>query len=154
MKVGRPRNTVLIIAILALLLTGCIVRESSPAPGCVEYWGIPPMGGCFGTTILKDLQVTSQADCVAFEVNNCNGGVLDVENDCDAPLTLDGIEVVPGEEMTVDVYRDDAGTLRLREAAGNFSNFVPDEETEVEVEADVGGETFTVSFIKTEELCN
>ena len=82
----------IIVLLLALLLSGCIVTKGSPAPGCVESIGLPMSGGCFGKTVILDLTVEPENECLVITANNCNGGVLEVENSCPETLVLGGVE--------------------------------------------------------------
>ena len=74
---------------LMLVLAGCIVTKDSPAPGCRETLGFAPVGGCLGKTVILDLDVEPEVECLAIGVNNCNGGVLEVRNACSEALVLD-----------------------------------------------------------------
>ena len=66
MILGKGAHWPLILAfLLAVLLGGCVVKKDSPAPGCVEYWGLSPLGGCFGTTAIIDLEVEPEHACLA-----------------------------------------------------------------------------------------
>lgn len=136
-----------------MLLAGCIVKQDSPAPGCVEYWGPAPMGGCFGTTAILDLQVKPDNDCLEIAVNNCNGGILEVSNTCAEILFLRQITVHPGERhVGLDLEKQD-GEYMLVPSPDNFSDYLPVEDEHVTIQAMLGGQELKISFVKTKELC-
>ncbi len=84
---------ILLVALSVLIIQGCIVVEDSPAPGCVKRLGISPIGGCFGKTAILDLVVEPENACLSIGVNNCNGGVLEVRNECQTALVLGGVRI-------------------------------------------------------------
>jgi hypothetical protein len=144
---------VTIMTLLAVAAVGCLVKKESPAPGCVEYWGPAPMGGCFGKTAILHLKVEPQTECLAISANNCNGGVLEVSNSCGERLVLNQITVQPGEpHVSLDLDRQN-GEYLLKPADGNFSQYVPSEDESVEIRGLLGGQEVTISFIKTRKLC-
>lgn len=148
----KQTRLVLTAALLATLLSGCVIVKDSPAPGCVERVGLPMMGGCFGKTALLDLTVEPATECLAISVNNCNGGVLDVRNNCDEPFVLGGIEVPPLESVTLDAVAK-GGEYALQEAYSNFIQYVPDTDASVEFTGQLGEQEIRVAFTKTAALC-
>jgi hypothetical protein len=136
-----------------MLLGGCIVKEDSPAPGCVEYWGPAPMGGCFGTTAILDLEVDPELDCLEITVNNCNGGILEVSNTCAEILFLRQISVHPGERHVGLDLRMQDGEHMLVPSPDNFSDYLPVEDEFVTIQGMLRGQELKISFVKTKELC-
>ncbi len=136
---------------LALILQACLVVEDSPAPGCVRYLGLAPMGGCQGRTVILDLHVAPQPTCLDIEVNNCNGGVLEVYNKCGDPLVLGGVTVQPDDRVSLDISPEDEAALV--ETGGNFAAYTPSVEVRVAFTGTLGGETIAVTFRKTAPLC-
>jgi len=158
MKTRDPSNTQrairLLFLVLMLLMSGCIVRKDSPAPGCIEYWGIPPIGGCSGKTVIQDLQVEPEVDCLTVEVNNCNGGVLEIKNACGERLVLGGVEIEPSDGLvSLDVLKKESGQYLLAETASNFALYIPREDERIEIWGTLGSQKVKVSFTKTKELC-
>ncbi len=158
--VGRLQHeeaTALLLFILLLLLAslaGCVCTKDSPAPGCREYWGIPPRGGCWGKSAIIDLKVEPAIDCLKIEVNNCNGGILEVSNSCDEPFALGGVEIEPSEySVGLDVLRKEDGLYLLTRTNSNFSDYIPEEDELIELVGTLGGQEIRVSYIKTKELC-
>jgi hypothetical protein len=148
----KQTKLVLTAALIAALLSGCAITKDSPAPGCVERVGLPMMGGCFGKTAILDLTVEPATDCLAISVNNCNGGVLDVRNNCDEPFVLGGVEIPPQEYVILDAVAKD-GEYTLQEASSNFTAYVPDTDTSVEFVGQLGEQEIRVAFTKTAALC-
>ncbi len=142
-----------IVCLIALTASGCLVKRDSPAPGCIEYWGPAPMGGCFGKTAILELKVEPQTECLEITVNNCNGGVLEVSNTCAEMLVLDQLTVHPGERhVGLDLDRQN-GEYVLKPSGSNFSDYVPSEDAFVEIRGLLGAQEVKISFIKTKELC-
>jgi hypothetical protein len=141
--------------ILLALTAGCGVKKDSPAPGCIEYWGLAAMmGGCAGTTAILDLQVEPVLDCLVVEVNNCNGGVLEVTNRCTETLVLGGVEIEPDEySVSLDVLEKQEDSYLLIENYSNFSDYLPAQDEAVTVLGTLGDRPIRVTFIKTKALC-
>jgi hypothetical protein len=141
------------VALLSLVLAGCIVTVDSPAPGCREYIGIAPMGGCSGKTAILDLEVEPEPACLTIQVNNCNGGVLEVHNACDETLVLGGVEIPASTSVGLDVAEKQETGYSLTRAGGNFSTYTPDEDERVELTGALGNVAIKVTFTKTKQLC-
>jgi hypothetical protein len=142
-----------IMCLLAVAAAGCLVKKDSPAPGCVEYWGPAPMGGCFGKTAILDLKVEPQTECLEITVNNCNGGILEVSNACAEMLVLNQITVHPGERhVGLDLDRQNDEYV-FKSSGSNFSEYVPSEDEFVEIRGMLGAQEVKISFLKTKELC-
>lgn len=146
-------KTLVLVALSILLLPACIVVRDSPAPGCVERIGIPlTVGGCFGKTAILDLVVEPPIKCLSVTVNNCNGGVLWVRNNCSETLTLGGVSIAPQSSATLDVALE-GGRYVLVYAGGNFSTYVPAVDERIEITGTLGERSLRVSFTKTAKLC-
>jgi hypothetical protein len=156
MHVSASRDSrwlLILVPLLFMLLAGCLVKKDSPAPGCIEYWGPAPMGGCFGKTAILDLQVEPENKCLEITVNNCNGGVLEISNACREIFVLSSVTVHPSERhVSLDLDKQD-GEYVLTPTEGNFSDYVPLEDESVEIWGMLGGQEVKISFVKTRELC-
>jgi hypothetical protein len=154
MRLARLTPGLLTWALLTtMLVTGCLVKKDSPAPGCIEYWGPSPMGGCFGTTAMLDLKVEPQLECLEITVNNCNGGILEVSNSCAEMLDLGQITIHPGDlNVGLDVAKQN-GEHVLVSVDSNFSQYIPEEDELVEIHGTLGARDVIISFIKTKALC-
>ena len=149
----RAYFTLVLAFLLTVLVGGCVVKKDSPAPGCVEYWGLSPLGGCFGTTAIIDLKVVPENECLEIAVNNCNGGVVEVSNFCAQILILKQVTIHPSERnVGLDVERQN-GEYALKPTDSNFSDYIPAENEFWEVTGMLGGEEVKISFLKTKELC-
>jgi hypothetical protein len=150
---GNKGWLVAAMCLLAVAAVGCLVKKDSPAPGCIEYWGPAPMGGCFGKTAIVDLTVEPQTECLEIAVNNCNGGILELSNSCAEMLILDRITVHPGESnVGLDLDRQN-GEYVLNSTDSNFSEYVPSEDEFVEIRGLLGAQEVKISFVKTKKLC-
>ncbi len=141
----------LALTLALLLLVGCVVHDS-PAPGCVEYFGPAPMGGCRGKTIIRDLRLEPPSDCLQVEVNNCNGGVVELHNGCAQPVRLDGVRLPTGEGASLD-FLSLEGRFVLTETAGNFALTLPERDLVLTFTGELGGSPITLTFTKTAPLC-
>jgi hypothetical protein len=151
MKTIRPFFFILLTCGL-FMLTSCIVKDS-PAPGCVEYLLFAPMGGCNGKTILTDLTLEGFPECIVVTVNNCNGGVLNVQNDSSKALTLGNLEIPAGESFNLDVQPDSDGGFVLVRIPSNFSNYSPTTDQTIQITGAIGDQALTISLTKTAPLC-
>ena len=151
-RLAKPVLCMALVA-LALSLSGCIVVKDSPAPGCVESIGFPMAGGCFGKTAILDLAVEPEVECLDIDVNNCNGGVLEVRNGCDEVLVLGGVEVSPADYVSLDVVEGEDGGYGLADVSGNFSDHVPEADRKVEIIGTLGTQEIRLAFTKTAKLC-
>ena len=141
--------------LLLVIVSSCGVKKDSAAPGCIEYRGFAGMGGCQGKTAILDLSLEPASDCLQITVNNCNGGVLEVDNECAAPFLIAGAEIPAGEHnVSLDLAIDPAGDEQLVPIASNFSDYAPDEDRPVSMQGTMGDQVFTLSFTKTAPLCD
>jgi hypothetical protein len=148
---AKKRISILIGITSILILSGCIVKDS-PAPGCRKTIGIPMMGGCFGKTVLQDLELISVPDCLEIRSNNCNGGILEINNTCSEAIQLDGVEILPASSISLDIKEAD-GSFELIPATGNFSQYAPDVDKNIEVTGIFGSQSIELTFTKTSPLC-
>ncbi len=144
-------SSILCISICLLILSGCIIKDS-PAPGCRKTIGFPMMGGCSGKTIIQDLEIETAPDCVIIEVNNCNGGVLDIRNTCSNDITLHNIVIPTNDSVSLDVKIVNE-SIELIQTHGNFSDFFPEEDTRIELMGEAGIDPIKFAFTKTMPLC-
>jgi hypothetical protein len=136
-------------AILTILfLAGCV--EDSPAPGCAKGFG---MGGCFGKTIITDLQVEPELDCLEIGTNNCNGGVLEVRNTCQGTFVLEGVKIAPSDSATFDIQLTQDGGCTLVEIYSNFSELELSEDLPVSFTGSLDGEQIDIRYTRTAPLC-
>ena len=143
-----------IILTVMVILAGCIVTKESPAPGCREYIGLPMAGGCFGKSAILNLKIEPPTECIKLEVNNCNGGVLEVRNLCTQTLNLGTVEIPPTERAALDVKsKNTDGYYTLVWSSSNFSKYIPDQDEQIKVAGSLGNQKFVVTYIKTKKLC-
>lgn len=58
------------------------------APGCIDTGGM--FGGCFGKHIIKNARISKNIPCLKLEINNCNGGIIEIRNQCQKDVTING----------------------------------------------------------------
>lgn len=148
------RATVSLLLVLPVfLLGGCLVIKDSPAPGCVKSIGLPMSGGCFGKTALLDLTVEPENACLAIKANNCNGGVLEVDNSCQEILVLDRVEIPSSSCVSLDVIEEADGTFSLSQVSSNLSSYVSQQDKRITLTGWLGNQEIEVTFTKTAKLC-
>jgi hypothetical protein len=96
--------------------------------------------------------VEPEIACLSIEVNNCNGGVLEVQNRCQEALVIEGVEMPTDQYLTLDVARDNGRYVPLVTNT-NFSDYVPAVDEQVEMLGQLGGREIKLSFVKTAPLC-
>jgi hypothetical protein len=145
----------LVICCFSLMQVSCLVTKDSPAPGCIKRIGLPMAGGCFGKTTILGLQVDPKINGIIFQVNNCNGGVLEVRNTSDQLLVLGGVEIKASDYVSLDVLEKQSnGYFSLKEISSNFSQYIPIQDEVIKVLGFVGKEQLTVTYTKTKKLCD
>jgi hypothetical protein len=155
LKLLLPVLLLFVVCVISLVVASCIIIKDSPAPGCIKRIGIPMAGGCFGKTAILDLQVEPKKDSLIFEVNNCNGGVLEVRNTSNQLLVLGGVEIKASDYVSLDVQeRQSNGFYRLKEISSNFSQYIPVQNEVIKVNGLLGQEQITVTYTKTKKLCD
>ncbi len=151
MKGFKP--TFLFLSICCFLfLTSCVVKDS-PAPGCVDFLLFAPMGGCNGKTILTDLTLEGFPECIQVTVNNCNGGILEVQNNCSETLILGNLEIPPGESFNLDIQPGTDGGFDLVRTPSNFSDYSPSKDQTINIVGHIGNQAISITLIKTAPLC-
>lgn len=143
---------ILIFAIVfVILLSGCPEPDDGNgdvAPGC-KGGGLVPTG-CLGKHIIKDIEVAPSIDCLEVSANNCNDGILEIDNDCGKDLILEGKHIGDGGALDIAWIN---GDLVPVDAIGNFSFFLPSEDRKVTLKGTLGEQNIEVSFTKTAALC-
>ena len=142
----------LFLTLALLLVLGCRLfggGEKSPAPGCNQGLG----GGCFGRTVIQDLVVEPEVECLRIKANNCNGGVIETYNGCESLLVLGDHEIEPGDYPAFDLVENGDGSFRLVEVDSNFSEYMPVEDKQVTITGFFDDRPLTITFTKTAPLC-
>ena len=136
-----------------LLLSGCgIFYRVSEAPGCSRVIGMQ-MGGCSGVTVIRDVKIEPQINCLKkVKANNCNGGILEFSNFCEQPLIF-GDLAIGGYVNSLDVIQDEKDNWIAVESNGNFAMQMVDQETQIALNGTLGDQTVTLSFTKSAPLC-
>jgi hypothetical protein len=150
----RKNWLIKIIILIGLLLTAsCIMISDSPAPGCKKYLGCAPMGGCLGKTVIQDLVVEGAPECLIITVNNCNGGVITIQNACEDSLYFEEVSIDPGEYAILDIEEKNGGGFAGKRISSNFSEFIPQSDQTITLSGRIGEWKLFISFTKTAPLC-
>ena len=152
----NSKRIVMIITTVLLISISCGGNPSqdSPAPGCNAGGGcFPVMDGCSGKTVIQDVVITGDGGCLSVNVNNCNGGVIDITNACAETLIIAELEIPPSVTWTVDVYPAPEGQFAFVRNPSNLSEFTPDSDQYIEMVGYLGDKIVRISFIKTAPLC-
>lgn len=137
---------ILLVVILLIFISGCI----NPAPGCQKQIGF---GGCFGKTIIKNLKVKPPIECLEIRANNCNGGVLEVNNFCNKSVSIDGLEIDPNSGyIYLGVKRENDGYSMVY-LSDNSTVYIPEKDEKIEINGSFQGRNFIITFTKTKNLC-
>jgi len=148
----RNKRLLWLIILITFVLYGCgDPSTESPAPGCRKSFG---MGGCFGKTVILDVAVEPAVDCLQFEGDNCNGGVLDVKNTCSEKLFFGDATVPAGKFASFDVIEEANGSYELMEIDHNFSALIPQTDKRIIFTRSLGDQEIRILFTKTSELCD
>ena len=145
-------TAIVAIALVCGLIGGCIRVKDSPAPGCVEYLGWTPMGGCLGNAVIKDVSVDSKVDCLTVGPNTCNGGILTVENRCKEKVVIEGLEIKLIHD-DIEIIRGKGDEVVVEHTHGNFATYKPAEDDSISAEGSIEKTKFTISYTKTWPLC-
>ncbi|WP_322486987.1 hypothetical protein [Chloroflexus sp.] len=81
-----------------------------------------------------------------------NGGVLEVQNRCETAFEVGQANIAPEERVTLDVMAT-GNEYILVSISSNFSQYVPTQNTPIELIGTLGNQAITVRFTKTAELC-
>ncbi len=119
------------------------------APGCNGGGGIT---GCLGKSFIRNASLEPAFNCVRLDPNNCNGGVLGVENHCEDDLTIGGVVVAAGEFKNVELVREAGGAVAVVEPEGNFDSYNPETADELGVYGTLGAQAVQLSYVK-ENVC-
>lgn len=137
-----------VLAGLWLLVMACVTKPS-PAPGCTKRL-FPTFGGCFGKTAILNLEYQGP-DCLKIQVNNCQGGELQVTNACEVTLSIGELVIPAGERENLDLAEREGGHQLVRRSS--IPTYAPAEELHLTFEGTLGADLITLSFTKTAPLC-
>ncbi len=64
-------------------------------PGCLPRSGFKAPGGCRGKSSIVSIVVKPRINCLSIRANNCNGGVIEITNDCSEDLWIGKLRFSP-----------------------------------------------------------
>jgi len=115
------------------------------APGCEGKGGIT---GCLGKSGIKDIKVGLPVDCLHVKANNCNGGVLGIENRCTADLFLRDVIIPQNSYQLIEFIRDSNGSVVVLAPKGNFDSYNPLDEDTLSVRGLLGDLPLVITYTK------
>ena len=108
-----------------------------------------------GKNIIKDSKISKEISCLRLEVNNCNGGVIDITNSCGVDLVInDKVMTGNGTYFSIDPTRGTSGVLSVNYSDGNFSAYKPAKDDIIELTIKAGNEQAILKYTKTGPLCS
>jgi|APHM01.1.fsa_nt_gi hypothetical protein len=139
------------ILLIAVILTPIAYesKKADLAPGCDSD---TLMGGCAGKRIIKDISVGPEKSCLSVGANNCNGGVLIINNDCSQSVQMGRYTVAEGERETLE-FKPERGEVRVYSSRGNYASYDPNTTRELSKNVRIGSENLSISYVKTQNLC-
>jgi hypothetical protein len=147
----------------ALVVAATMLRSASSwanevPPGCFPTSSI---GGCSGKNLIDSIDFKAPT-CLLVIPNNCNGGVLEIQNSCDTSLQL-GDLVLPAVPHTstapfpsfptIELFRDKQGIVKAKLSNGNYESYTPSETEVLEIKGTLGSQPVVLSYRKTKPLC-
>lgn len=158
---------------MIIFFSGCIEGCDNPAPGCCPSFGAT---GCFGKSVILNsegkqkfyLYPSPKINCLDIEVNNCNGGVLEVSNKCEEKIYFEDYEIpscfknVTLKNGTIvqncypvgiEIIRDKEGNLDIIKSSSNAAEYNPSKNDTIVLDISWGQNKSTLTFIKTAMLC-
>ena len=136
---------ILIALILVIVYSNNRERKDSIAPACEGRGGIT---GCLGKSGIKDIKVEPMMECLNIRANNCNGGILGIENKCDFDLALNNIVISADSYKGIEFARDKRGDVFVLAPKGNFDSYNPVYEDTLSANGMLGGQQLTITYTK------
>ena len=135
---------------------GCRKRISG---GVIKRPG--PPGGCFGTSIIKDFKIEPPVNCLKYKINNCNGGIFEIDNECDSNIQLGDLNLSPvkvnyngkeriteGGRYNLEIIKDN-NIFSVKNSSGNFATYFPKEDDVLIITGIWKEQKFNISYTKT-----
>jgi len=160
------KKTILIGLVLAIiLLSSCkddaLLKQLTEDKTDVKIEGAPGCGGkggltgCQGASYITDIKVEPAVDrmggCLKVHANNCNGGMLGIENRCDNDLKLGGKIIPANSYKLIEFVRNKEREILVIEPEGNFDSYNPENEDVLTAEGTwliIGEQDITISYTK------
>ena len=122
-------------------------------PGCTKQIG---PGGCQGKSRIESIVITPSRPCLRFFANNCNGGVVEVQNDCIYPLELGAMKIdvkANPPRNSIELFRDAQGSVKAKYSSGNYASYSPSKDDSLSMNGKLGQMTIRIQYVKTKPLC-
>ena len=142
------------VVLILLFISGC----SELPPGCNKHIfksNSPALntGGCYGTSMIKELKITGKPECLEIHADNCHDGLIVLQNFCNESLKIAALIFEPSPyQKAIEYLQVDNATVII-ESSG-YGKYVPDNEIRFESNATLGNKIIHLSFFRTPHLCN
>jgi len=140
------------LIVLFILPSLGLAAEDLP-PGCVKQLG---PGGCLGKSRIESIAVSPALSCLHLAVNNCNGGVVTVQNECTSSFVLGEIKIdvkAMAPKDSIELFRNASGAVKAKFSSGNFASYSPAKDDRLSIEGKVGNVNVRIQYTKTKPLC-
>lgn len=111
----------------------------------------------------KELKITPSFDCITFRLIRLNwvNDAIQIKNNCEEEVTVNGDIVKPyikkieepGGSYTIEFLKDQSGDVVANQTRGNYASYIPTKTETLSATGMFDGKQFTISYIKTEKLC-
>ena len=139
-----------VFVLVAVFIPLLLLAFGPGAPGC--YQNQLFMGGCFGVNKIRNLRVEPEIGCLKITTNNCNGGILEISNDCKEAVSI-GDQILPPEKYYYSYWMKDENGNIVEGSDETGKYFYPLEDESIVVNGRAGDKEFTVSYTRTKALC-
>lgn len=130
-----------------------ILYMSTTPAGCYNKY-IPFTGGCFGKNSIKNFKIENGLpSCIQIKPSDCQGAKLEVYNNCDEEVMINGEKINKNYNYLLLVRADNGTIIQDKEHAG-YEYPYPKQNEFINVDGSVGDNKFIISYVRTKSLCN
>lgn len=94
--------------------------------------------------------IPDSSEYIIFEINNCNGGVVDVKNYSNKQLVIGDEIFLPyselGSPFNTFYLNKINGQIKAVKTTSNFSEYSPEDKEELSIEASIADNKFIISY--------
>ena len=144
----------LFLLLLILIFPQYVFSIEELPPGCSKQLG---PGGCSGKSRIEFITVTPPLSCLHFSVNNCNGGTVTIQNECQFPWVMGQIKInvnASAPKNSIELYKDAKGIVKATYSNGNYASYHPTKNEVLLIEGKIGQEKVRLQYTKTKALCD
>lgn len=86
-------------------------------------------------------------------MNNCNGGVVDIRNNCVEDFKMGEVVIGPDKAGSMELHRIKGKVEALR-AQGNYASYFPGQHETLEATGLLGKTKIKIGYKKSKKLCD